>query len=512
MTADSPQRGVSRTDADVPEGATADNEVLLEDHRDGHPLVPYKALWGVLLLGWVVSYSDRTLTGPVVAWMIENKTGFIGDASNPATIGGLIGSMFFLGYMLTQYPGGRLGDRYGHREMIIVSLLAAGVLTVVSGLVSGLVAFVAARVLTGLGEGVFYSNDRTLIINHTPVAKRTLGLGIVIVGLSLGLTVGIVCTPLLIQWGASLGMGDNAWRLPFFVFAAFTFVVVTVAFTFFRSKLGGRLRLGPPFVQLLLFSLPTFVVIVGLFLLADTFAWPEWLTALIATLIALVYIAVIVRSVQKSGRGPALLNRNMWLIYIAYIAILWNLWFFSFWSVQIVKEAADSSLLAAALTAAFNAGAGILGFPVGGWLADRAVRSGKSRKALALICTGVYSVLVLIFGYSVSGGEGDALPSLGLLGLLLFSSGVFFNALQPIVQGMTGDLVPASERGAAFGMLNLVSEIGAVLSPVVSGILRDATGSWSTGVYVAAGIMIVSFFLYLMVDEAPAHHEDPIPA
>ena len=512
MATESSRRGGFGTDADVPEGATADNEVLLEDHRDGHPMVPYKALWGVLLLGWVVSYSDRTLTGPVIAWMIENKSGFIGDASNPATIGGLIGSMFFLGYMLTQYPGGRLGDRYGHREMIIVSLLAAGVLTVVSGLVSGLVAFVAARVLTGLGEGVFYSNDRTLIINHTPVAKRTLGLGIVIVGLSIGLTVGIVCTPLLIQWGESLGMGGSAWRLPFFVFAAFTFVVAIVAFVFFRSRMGGRLRLGPPFVQLLVFSLPTFIVIVGLFLLAETFQWPEWLTASIASLIALVYIAVIVRSVKKSGRGPALLNRNMWLIYIAYIAILWNLWFFSFWSVQIVKEAADSSLLAAALTAAFNAGAGILGFPVGGWLADRAVRSGKSRKTLALICTGVYSVLVLIFGYSVSGGEGDALPSLGLLGLLLFSSGVFFNALQPIVQGMTGDLVPASERGSAFGMLNLVSEIGAVLSPVVSGILRDVTGSWSTGVYVAAGIMIVSFFLYLMVDEAPAHHEDPIPA
>jgi MFS transporter, ACS family, D-galactonate transporter len=511
MARENPQLGAAGTDAVVPEGDTADNEVLLDDHRDGRPLVPYKALWGVLLLGWVVSYSDRTLTGPVVAWMIENKAGFIGDATNPATIGGLIGSMFFLGYMLTQYPGGRLGDRYGHREMIIVSLLSAAVLTVVSGLVAGLVAFVAARVLTGLGEGVFYSNDRTLIINHTPVEKRTLGLGIVIVGLSIGLTVGIVCTPLLIQWGASLGLGGGAWRMPFFVFAAFTFVVVIVAFTFFRTKMGGALRLGPPFLQLLLFSLPTFVFIVGLFLLAETLQWPEWLTASIATVIAAVYIAVIVLSVKKSGRGPALLNRNIWLVYIAYIAILWNLWFFSFWSVQIVKEAADSSLLAAALTAAFNAGAGILGFPVGGWLADRAVRSGKSRKTLALICTGVYSVLVLIFGYTVS-GSGEQLPSLALLGLLLFSSGVFFNALQPIVQGMTGDMVPASERGSAFGMLNLVSEIGAVLSPVVSGILRDATGSWSTGVYVAAGIMIISFFLYLMVNEAPAHHEDPIPA
>jgi ACS family D-galactonate transporter-like MFS transporter len=169
MATESSPRNPTPTGAAVPEGDTADNEVLLDTHRAGDPLVPYKALWAVLLLGWVVSYSDRTLTGPVVAWMIENRAGFIGDSANPATIGGLIGSMFFLGYMLTQYPGGRLGDRYGHREMIIVSLLAAAVLTVVSGLVSGLVAFVAARVLTGLGEGVFYSNDRTLIINHTPV-------------------------------------------------------------------------------------------------------------------------------------------------------------------------------------------------------------------------------------------------------------------------------------------------------------------------------------------------------
>ena len=58
----------------------------------------------------------------------------------------------------------------------------------------------------------------------------------------------------------------------------------------------------------------------------------------------------------------------MWLICIAYIAILWNLWFFSFWSVQIVKEAANSSLLAAALTAAFNAGQASSGSRSGvGW-------------------------------------------------------------------------------------------------------------------------------------------------
>lgn len=476
--------------------------------RETTTVSPYRGLWTVLLLGWVVSYADRTVTGPVIAWMINNNAGFIGDAANPATLGGLVGTMFFTGYMLTQYAGGRLGDRYGHREMIIVSLVWAGVMTLVSGLVSGLIAFVAARVLTGLGEGVFYSNDRTLVFNHTPTARRTIGLGIVIAGLSVGLTLGIVATPYLINWGTSMGMGDHAWGVPLYVFAAASLVVAAAAYVFFRTRLGGPMNLLPPFLRLVMYSAPTFAVILAIFYAAQSLEWNDWLTALVIGALAVVYIAVIVRGVSKTGRGPVLLNKNLWLVYIAYIAILWNLWFFSFWSVLIVQQSAKSSLVAAGLTAAFNAGAGIIGFPVGGWLADRQIRRGKGRKPLVLACSISYSVLALAFGWQVRDGS---TPSLLLLGLLLFASGLFFNALQPIVQGMTGDMVPASERGSVFGLLNLISEIGAVASPVVSGIMYDRTGSWAPGVFTAAGIMIVSVFLYMMVKERmPGQLDDAV--
>jgi ACS family D-galactonate transporter-like MFS transporter len=459
---------------------------------------PYPMLWTVLLLGWVVSYADRTVTGPVIAWMISNKAGFIGDAANPATLGGLVGTMFFTGYMLTQYAGGRLGDRYGHREMLLVSLLWAGLMTLVSGLVTGLVAFVAARVLTGLGEGVFYSNDRTLVFTHTPPPKRTLGLGVVISGLAIGLTIGIVATPYLIGWGTDLGMGDHAWGLPLYVFAAGTLAVAAITYGFFRTRLGGPLRIGPPVLRLLAYSAPTFVLILAIFLGAERLHWRDWVTAIVVGILAVAYIAVIVRGVANSGRGATLLRRDVWLVYIAFIAVLYNLWFFSFWSVQIVKESTHSSLVAAGLTAAFNAGAGIIGFPVGGWLADLQVRRGRGRKPLILLCSIAYSVLALVFGISISG---DRRPSLVLLGLLLFVSGLFFNALQPIVHGMMGDMVPGTERGSVFGLLNLISEIGAVASPVVSGVLRDATGSWATGVFVAVGIMAVSVVLYALVNE-----------
>ncbi|MFF0462663.1 MFS transporter [Streptomyces mexicanus] len=466
----------------------------------GRPLFSghHTHLWGFLLAGWVVSYADRTVTGPVVAWMIENKAGFIGDAAHPAALGGLIGSMFFTGYMLTQYAGGRLGDRYGHREMLVLSLLWAGLMTLASGLAGGLVGFVVARVLTGLGEGVFYSNDRVLVIAHTPPARRTVGLGVVLSGLSIGLTAGVLATPHLIDWGAgSLGMGGAAWRAPLYVFGICSLLVSAASWVFFRARGDRPLRLGPPTLRLIGYSVPAAVAITALFLVADAFGWPEWLTAIGSGVLFAAMLTIVVRGIVRAGQAAALLHRDVWLVYIGFVAVMWNLWFFSFWSVQIVAEAAHSSLTAAALTAAFNAGAGIIGFPVGGWIADRRVRAGKGRKPLAVTCAVVHTVLATAFGASLLAGK----PSLLLLGLILFCSGLFFNALQPIVHSILGDLAAEEHRGSLFGLFNLVAEIGAVASPVVSGVLRDATGSWAPGVFTAAGVMAVSVVLYSLVRE-----------
>jgi hypothetical protein len=335
-------------------------------------------------------------------------------------------------------------------------------------------------------------------------------LGVVIAGLSIGLTLGIVLTPLLIKWGGSLGMGLGAWRLPFWVFGTGSLVVAAVAWSYFRSRLGGPMRLGGPFGRLVLFSVPTFVAIVVIFLLAENLHWPEWVTAIAIGILAVVYVAIVVRNVAAAGHARTLFSRDVTLIYVGYIAILYNLWFFSFWSVQIVRESTKSTLVAAGLTAAFNAGAGIIGFPLGGWLADWALRRGGHRKPLLLGCTLAYSVLAFLFGLSIAGGRK---PSLLLLGVLLFTAGLFFNALQPIAQGMTGDMVPEDQRGRAFGLENLISEIGAVASPVVSGVLRDRTGEWAPGVYVAVAIMVVGLILFALVREKlPGHHEEFEPA
>src|SRR3954447_20554246 len=328
----------------------------------------YRTLWIFLLLGWTVSAADRALTGPVVTWMIDNKVGFLESSSNPHALGGLIGGLFFAGYMLTQFPGGWLGDRYGHRTIITISLIWAGLATMLSGVITGLVAFIAVRVFTGLGEGAFYSNDRSLIAEKTPRPKRSLGMGVVITGLSLGITIAIVFAPDMIDFGTSVFQKSDAWRMPFLILGACTLIVGIAVATYFR-----RQEPGLPYVRatlhMLAYAAIGLAAVMAVYFVGDAAGLSDLWIAVLEVALAL-SLVIIVFARRSTDLRPVLHNRDLWLINLAFIAVLWNLWFFSFWSVSIVADAAHSSFGKSALIAAFNAGAGILGFPTGGWLSD----------------------------------------------------------------------------------------------------------------------------------------------
>ena len=87
------------------------------------------------------------------------------------------------------------------------------------------------------------------------------------------------------------------------------------------------------------------------------------------------------------------------------------------------------------------------------------------------------------------------------MSIILFISGLFFFALQPVSHALLADLAPAEQRGTAFGMMNLISEIGAVLCPVVSGVLRDSTGSWGIPLLLDGALMAASFLLVLGISQ-----------
>ncbi|HZY56966.1 MAG TPA: MFS transporter, partial [Rubrobacteraceae bacterium] len=172
----------------------------MEANSESRPA--YRSLWVWLLLVWAASAADRAIAGPVFSYIISNNLPIIQGVENPYAVSGLVvGSLFFAGYMLTQFPGGYLGDKYGYRTIIVISTIWAALATLVTGLMTAIVGLVALRVITGLGEGMFYSNDRSIIVEQTPFEKRSFGMGVVITGLAIGITIAIIAAPFLIDLG-----------------------------------------------------------------------------------------------------------------------------------------------------------------------------------------------------------------------------------------------------------------------------------------------------------------------
>jgi MFS family permease len=469
--------------------------------EDVRPYPGYKALWMWLLLGWVASGADRTITGPVVTYMIQAKVPMISAAEHPFALGGLVGSLLFAGYMVTQFPGGYIGDRFGHRTVIVIAVVWAGLATILSGVVTALLGFVAFRVLTGLGAGLFYSNDRTVVAKQSPLEKRSLGMGWVITGLAIGITLALLLAAPLLDLGTSVFGKQDAWRMPFLVLGSMAVLFGLGMNVFFRGQKGEH-EFHPAYLKaagrLAPIAAVLFVAIMAIYLIADKAGLSEWLVAVLETAVALLLVGFVFVRLGGGRVAPVLKNRDLMLVYCAGIAILWTLWFFSFWSVSIVGQATHGGFWESALTATFFGVAGIIGFPLGGWLGDVQKRRGRGRKGMLVSFTLIQALLTIAFGFYLQAGGNEVWA----LGTLLFVSSLFFNALQPIWHALAADLVPtAALLGAAFGMMNLIGEMGAVLSPAISGVLRDATGNWQAAVFLDGGLMLVSFVLLALVRE-----------
>ena len=472
---------------------------------------PYRRVWLLLFLAWTVAYADRTITGPMVSWMIANHVGFLATGY-PYALGGIIGSMFFAGYMLTQFPAGYLGDRYGRKALIVVSTLWSAVLTAASAAAASVLAFVGFRVATGLGEGAYYSNDRALVRLVTPERERALGMGVVFVGLATGLTLATIATVPVLDWAASLWGTDAAWRALFVIFAVPTAAVGLLflgvvrvaeepaATSPERKRLASAtLRLGGVSVVFLAVILATYALSEPLVVAGGSdLGFARILQAVAVIAVAFVLIGVIYARLGRVS-APVLKDRNLLLMYVSAIAILWTLWLFGFWSGQILTETANTSQVVGwAFAGAFGVANGI-GYPLGGWISDRGFARGLGRRRLCVLLAAMTATLVLALAAYVHLGPSNVV----VLGILLFAIGLPFSAFQTVHMTLTSDLAPVALQAQAFGAWNLVAEIGAVLSPVVGGVLREATGTWTLALIVNAVILTASAALILFVREAP---------
>lgn len=466
----------------------------------------YNTIWVMLFLGWFIAYVDRNLMSPIVTYMIENKIGFFGQVTAPHALGGMLSTLFFAGYMAMQFPAGYIGDRFGRKPIIVLSIIWASIGTVLSGLFGKtLFGLLGARVITGLGEGCYYSNDRALIAETTPKDKLAMGMGVSFIGLGMGIVGATIGGAWALKLGVKLWGPELGWTFPFYLWSIPTIIVAFLLWYFIKpdtikERKAGDLSFEYSYSKSLA-SIFKYAIVFFILIMIVAYAGAYlhvgdvWVSIMILVL-ALGIMFYIMTSLGKHV-GPVFFNKNLQMVYWGALPTLWSLWFYGFWAIKVIKDAAKSGISASGTTAAMFGLAAIIGLPLMGKIADNFYKSGRGRKPALLLAMALHTVFIFALAYYVSIGG----TSLYILGGLVFAAGVFLYGTWSVSFALTTDFAPIALVASAFGVWNLIAEIGAILSPVVSGAIRDTTGSWVLPIVINGVLMIGGIICILFINE-----------
>ena len=176
---------------------------------------------GLLCVMYFITYMDRVNVSTAA---IEFGKEF--HLSNTQI--GLVFSAFAYPYLIFQVIGGWVGDRFGpRRTLTICSIIWAGA-TVLTGLATGLMSMLAARVLLGLGEGATFPTATRAMSNWTATNRRGFAQGITHAFARIGNAV----TPPIVTWL----MVAVSWRGSFIVLGVVSFIWAMVWAWYFRDN------------------------------------------------------------------------------------------------------------------------------------------------------------------------------------------------------------------------------------------------------------------------------------
>jgi MFS family permease len=396
----------------------------------------------LLCLMYFITYIDRVNVA-TAASAIKKELGF----SNTEL--GLIFSAYAYPYLFFQVIGGWVGDRFGPRRTLFWCGVVWAAATILTGLVTGFISLFIARVLLGLGEGATFPAATRAMQDWTPASKR---------GFAQGLThacarLGNAITPPLI----AILIVATSWRGAFVWVGVASLVWVVVWFWYFRDEPSKHSGVTADELR----TLPS-----------------------------------------PAGPRPKVawtpLIRAMWPVTLTYFCYGWTLWLYLNWIPLFFKTNYHLDIKNSAIFASGVFFAGVVGDTLGGMLSDT-IRRRTGNVRLARL-----SVTVLGF----SGAFLSLLPiffthDITLVSICL-SAGFFFSEL--VIGPMWSipmDIAP-KYSGTAAGLMNSGSAFAAIVSPVVAGIVIDATGNWYLPFLMSMALLLLGVCTaFLMHPEKP---------
>src|SRR5687767_9967397 len=125
---------------------------------------------------------------------------------------GWLVTAFALAYSAAILVLGRIADRTDRRMLYALGIVVWSIGTALGGAALGFVSFLATRVVVGVGQAAAGATNAPLVADYVPPARRATTMGIV----AMGATVGVFLGLFLGAWG----IGAVGWRATFAVLGA----------------------------------------------------------------------------------------------------------------------------------------------------------------------------------------------------------------------------------------------------------------------------------------------------
>lgn len=402
--------------------------------------VSEKYWWKVVALcffGWILMYADRTILNPVMGQIAEQF-----NLSNTQL--GLVNSLFFLTYAITQIPFGMVGDKYGRRLVITVGFVLFGLTTYLSGIASGFGVFMLYRALTGAGEGAYYGPAYALATESIPTKKITLGTAIINSGMAFGTSGGyLISSKLVLENGAH-------WSKPFFIMAIPT-VIVGVLFSI---------------------------------LLKEKVVRPE------DQGIAKENVQVSKNEVkEKVSLKSVFSNRNLLCTFILCFCSIYANFVILTWLPRFLQVERGFEGTSVGFIASLVPWASIPGALIFARISDKF----KVTKKLVFILVPIS--LISVFGIAFVTNKTLLILVLVLYGL----TGKL--ALDPILVSYVTKNAQKGSLSTTLSVYNFVGMSGSILAPYVTGWISDSLGSMKVGFYLAAVLLLVGMVVFSFASE-----------
>ncbi|RPH26884.1 MFS transporter [Buttiauxella warmboldiae] len=361
-----------------------------------------------------------------------------------ATISGLVGGIFFIGYLLLQIPGGHLAQKVSAKKIITFCMVAWGLVCVSMGFVQSGGQLLTMRFLLGLSQSMLYPTTLILIGKWFPQRERARAIGY----WSIGATVSnFIVGPL-----SGFLVDTFSWQMLF----VFQGIPVLIA------------------------------VIFWIWLIAETPAEAKFLSKAEKDYLATEFANDTdntIKNTNKSVTSLVLKNKFVWLLTCVFLLNNMFNYGLSIWWPTIASSVTGSSYT---LVGILSTIAPLIGLVVMFFVSSHSDRTGERKwhaVSILLICGVALAISALTEGA----------PFVSII-FILIAQGIWAG-FSPVFWTIPSIIISSAAIGAATGLINGVGNLGGFVGPYLFGYLIDLTGSTQMGLFFIVGVQIMAGLL-----------------